>query len=274
MKKIYIYGVRYADIVLYTAKILQNLKHRVLILDKSIDKRMRSFIPVFEEFDLSHGIFDYCGTGYTYGASAGNISAGLTGYAAERYERAADHIAGKKEKLPGRKETEILKSVIDEDIAESAYDVMIVLNDASAMLSPYAADERSGYDIRLFITDEYPENVYELRSALRAIASEDLKDDGTGKRNIFVVRDYTGMARVIINDLQKLAGPSRNFLIPWSKKDRKLEMLAAYNDSFRFVGISEELAGLLEFFCEGIGIDTSGADYKRAFMKAERGKGM
>ena len=93
----------------------------------------------------------------------------------------------------------------------------------------------------------------------------------SGKK-MLVVRDYTGTARVIIDELTNLAAASRSFLIPWSKTDRRLEMMAAYNDGFRFLDASPKLLDLIEELCEGAGIDTGSFEYRRAYVNAGKGK--
>ena len=260
MQRIDIYGVRYCDIVLFVARILKNMQKNVLVCDRSISKPMRSFIPVFDEFDLDTEIFDYGGFGYTYG--------NIPGCEADRevFMVAEDSPAMRMGKNAGLADG----MIGDEDV----YDVMIVLNDAFAVSSDYWDKNGPERSICLFITDEYPENVYEMRRALKAVnrkAAEGNDRITEGKR-IFVVRDYTGTARLIIDDLEKLAGASRNFLIPWSKNDRKLEMLAAYNDGFRFVGMSAKLSNLIEEIIEGLKVDTGGSQYRKAYVSAGRGK--
>ena len=267
MQRIDVYGVRYCDVVLYLSRILQNLHRNVLICDRSISKTMRNFVPVFDEFDLNREIFDYGGVGYTY-LYTGNPSGGRT---QEDISVAAEK--GWEEPPSGRPEE--LKRAIDED--DDAFDIMIVLSDASAALADFWDEERHDRQISLFITDEYPENIYEMRSTLKAInknagyMGEDRAGNSNGKR-LFVVRDYTGTAKTIINELEMTAGASKSFLIPWSRTDRRLEMMAAYNDGFRFVGMSDKLCCLLEELCDGLGIDTSDSDYRKAFIKAGKGK--
>lgn len=272
MRKISVYGVRYCDIVLYLARTLQNMQYRVLVCDRSISKPMRSFIPVFEEFDLDRQVFDYGGFGYTY-AHPG-LNGLVEGYSLSMVAETAGEFP-EMAYLPPKspKPAEELRAAIEEAEDEDSFDVLIVLNDASGALADLWNEDEKDSSIRLFITDEYPESIYEMRSVLRAINKNsgcgDLKLNG---KRLFVVRDYTGTARTIISELEKLAGSARSFLIPWSKKDKRLEMLAAYNDGFRFIGASDRLLSLIEELCEGIGVDTGSFEYRRAYIKAGKGK--
>ncbi|MCR5767328.1 MAG: hypothetical protein K6G45_02420 [Lachnospiraceae bacterium] len=269
MRKISVYGARYCDIVLYLARTLQNLHYRVLVCDRSIAKPMRSFIPVFEDFDLDKQVFDYGGFGYTYAYPG--FDDRDADYRVSMVAESAGTIPGAAF-IPGYRDMK-LKQAIEEDIDEESFDFMIILNDASAALADFWNDHEDGNSVRLFITDEYPENLYEMRSVLRAINKNSQYDrkrlDG---KKLLVIRDYTGTAKLIIDELEKLAGASKSFLIPWSKKDRKLEMLAAYNDGFRFIDASDRLLNLLEELCDGAGIDTSGFEYRRAYINAGKGK--
>ncbi len=269
MRKISVYGVRYSDIVLYLARTLQNMQYRVLVCDRSISKPMRSFIPVFEEFDLDRQVFDYGGFGYTY------AHPGLNGKLEEYKLSMVAETAGECPEmvyLPP-KPIEDLRAAIEEAEDEDSFDILIVLNDASGALADLWNEDEEDSCIRLFITDEYPESIYEMRSVLRAINRHsgcgDMKLNG---KRLFVVRDYTGTARTIISELEKLAGSAKSFLIPWSKKDKRLEMLAAYNDGFRFIGASDRLLSLIEELCEGVGVDTSSFEYRRAYIRAGKGK--
>ncbi|MBP5331973.1 MAG: hypothetical protein J6Y89_08995 [Lachnospiraceae bacterium] len=269
MKKISVYGARYCDIVLYLARTLQNMNYKVLVCDRSISKQMRSFIPVFEEFDLNRQVFDYGGFGYTY------AHAGFNGKI-EEYMPAM--VAESEGEIPGmtripRDVSENILKAIEDDEDEESFNFLIVLNDASAALADIWNENEEENSIRLFITDEYPENLYEMRSVLRAI-NRNSRDGGkklAGKK-LLVVRDYTGTARIIIDELEKLAAASKSFLIPWSRKDRRLEMMAAYNDGFRFIGASEKLLDLLEELCADSGIDTGSFEYRRAYVNAGKGK--
>ncbi|MCR5323585.1 MAG: hypothetical protein K6E85_09985 [Lachnospiraceae bacterium] len=269
MQKISVYGARYCDIVLYLARTLQNLQYRVLVCDRSISKSMRNFVPVFEEFDLDRQVFDYGGFGYTYAFPE------MIGENVEcDWSMVAESTGGIPEMTYMPSNTiEKLKRSIEEDEDENSFDVLIILNDASGALADFWNEDETASCVRLFVTDEYPENIYEMRSVLRAINRNsqcgDLKLDG---KRLFVVRDYTGTARTIIDELEKLAGSSKSFLIPWSKKDRKLEMLAAYNDGFRFIGASDRLLDLIEELCGSIGVDTGSFEYRRAYLKAGKGK--
>ena len=269
MRKISVYGARYCDIVLYLARTLQNMQYRVLVCDRSISKSMRSFIPVFEEFDLDRQVFDYGGFGYTY------ANPGLNGITDDHDWSMVAETAGEIPEMTYIPPDPVarLKSAIEADEDESRFDVLIVLNDASGALADLWNEDEEDSCIRLFITDEYPESIYEMRSVLRAIN----RNSGCGDLNLngkrlFVVRDYTGTARMIINELEKLAGASKSFLIPWSKKDKRLEMLAAYNNGFRFIGASDQLLNLIEELCDGIGVDTGSFEYRRAYTKAGKGK--
>ena len=273
MKRIDIYGVRYCDIVLYLSRILQNLRYRVIICDRSISKTMRSFIPVFEEFDLNREIFDYAGIGYTYHYTGRRIH----GNSGTDHDIPLAMVAEDSGRGAGRFGRNYDRTEIRPDDCEDYFDMMIVLNDATAAMADFWDEEYRNRDICLFITDEYPENVYEMKNALKAVTRNAEYMDCEQKKAIkehrfFVVRDYTGTARSIIDDLERQAGASRCFLIPWSKQDRRLEMLAAYNDGFRFVGMSDRLCNLIEELCDGLDIDTSGSEYRRAFQKAGRGK--
>ncbi len=269
MRKISVYGVRYCDIVLYLARTLQNLKYRVLVCDRSIAKTMRSFIPVFEDFDLDKKVFDYGGFGYTYAFPGFDESD--TDYRISMVAETAGTIPGTSY-FPGYGDMK-LKQAVEDDEDDESFDFLIVLNDASAALADFWNDQDGESCVRLFITDEYPENLYEMRSVLRAINRNSQYDcKGLDGKKLLVVRDYTGTAKIIIEELEKLAGASKSFLIPWSRKDRKLEMLAAYNDGFRFIDASDRLLNLLEELCEGSGIDTAGFEYRRAYINAGRGK--
>ncbi|MCR5332378.1 MAG: hypothetical protein K6E62_14525 [Lachnospiraceae bacterium] len=269
MKKISVYGARYCDIVLYLARTLQNLNYRVLICDRSISKQMRSFIPVFEEFDLSRQVFDYGGFGYTY------ANAGFNGKLEEYYPAMVAEAAGETPGMSRSRESafERMIKAAGDDEDEESFNFLIVLNDASAALADFWNENEEESSVRLFITDEYPENIYEMRSVLRAIN----RNSGEGcmklaGNKMLVVRDYTGTARIIIEELTKLAGASKSFLIPWSRKDRRLEMMAAYNDGFRFIGASDRLLALIEELCASAGIDTGSFEYRRAYINAGKGK--
>ena len=269
MKKISVYGARYCDIVLYLARTLQNLQFRVLVCDRSISKPMRSFIPVFEDFNLDRQVYDYGGFGYTYAYPG--LYAKDAGYNVSMVAETAGAIPGSS--YVPEDSMRRLKDAIEDDTDDESFDVMIVLNDASAALADFWNEEDNESSVRLFITDEYPENLYEMRSVLRAInKNSQCNGKGLDGKKLFVIRDYTGTARIIIDELEKLAGASKSFLIPWSKKDRRLEMLAAYNDGFRFIGASDRLQELLEELCAGIGVDTAGFEYRRAYINAGKGK--
>ena len=184
MQKISVYGVKYCDIVLYLARTLQNMQYRVLVCDRSISKPMRSFIPVFEEFDLDRQIFDYGGFGYTY------AHPGLNGRIDEYGWSMLAETVGEIPEMTYLPPDPVirLKNAIEEDEDEDSFDVVIVLNDASGALADMWNEDEDESCIRLFITDEYPESIYEMRSVLRAMNRE----SGSGKhiadgKRLFVV---------------------------------------------------------------------------------------
>jgi len=134
--------------------------------------------------------------------------------------------------------------------------------------------------IRLFITDELPDNVSAMKSAIRAMnkASGAIKELYDGERKetdrcgYFVVRDYSGKVTKVMDELILEAGAAKNFLIPYSSKDRHLEILAACNEGFRFAGASERLLCLIESLCGDLGVRKPESRFKSAYSAAEKGK--
>ncbi len=302
MKRLNIYGVRYCDIVLYLARVLTNMDKRVLVCDRSVSKGMRYFLPEFEGIDLNREIYEYDGFGYTYNTrltdidGVNTVSGNTQRYyfhdesrmvAETAWSDMKKNCGWEAAKGPGQGSTadaESLKKCVMEEAQKDAFDVVIVLNDASAAAGDLWDEVMKEKSVRLFVTDEFPESIYEMRNAVTAInkASRLIKelyeDDERIHRNTFpdgrsyfVVRDYTGSVEGIIDELLVAAGAARNFLIPYYDRDRHLEILAAYKDDFKFVGASDGLLSLVESLCGELGVRPYGRLFRTAYNDARKG---
>lgn len=143
-----------------------------------------------------------------------------------------------------------------EDISRSTSDKKAVRSVSEINNAGSAEDNKS---LTIYITDEKAENITELEHIKPAPDS------------ILIINDYTGTIKRRIENIADNLGIAKVYVLPLNMRDRKLEILAGYNDRFKFKGLSRERKEVLTELAGLIIPEISEKDIRKAYRIAERG---
>lgn len=147
----------------------------------------------------------------------------------------------------------------------------------------HAQEENTEVSIELSVYDYVPyanlcDMTFFVGSEDSASISSMLKAARTRRTEYFdrepvylVVRYYTGCTKRKIDELAAELSAERTYLLPWDKKDRKLELLAFLRDEFRFDGISDEFDELIRNTVTALLPDLQHGRFIKAYRKASKG---
>ncbi|MBR6475369.1 MAG: hypothetical protein IKS98_07955 [Lachnospiraceae bacterium] len=122
-----------------------------------------------------------------------------------------------------------------EDVGKD-YDIVFKLK--------YLRELTNNTELNIFILDE------------RAGIINELQNVKPGTQSILIINDYTGAVKRRIENTAEKLDISKVYILPPYVRDRKLEILAGYNDRFKFKGLSREkkemLMELTGLLCPGL----------------------
>ena len=122
-----------------------------------------------------------------------------------------------------------------EDVGKD-YDIVFKLKDLRKFTN--------NTELNIFILDE------------RAGSINELQNVKPGTQSILIINDYTGAVKRRIENTAEKLDISKVYILPPYVRDRKLEILAGYNDRFKFKGLSREkkemLMELTGLLCPGL----------------------
>ena len=122
-----------------------------------------------------------------------------------------------------------------EDVGKD-YDIVFKLKDLRELTN--------NTELNIFILDE------------RAGSINELQNVKPGTQSILIINDYTGAVKRRIENTAEKLDISKVYILPPYVRDRKLEILAGYNDRFKFKGLSREkkemLMELTGLLCPGL----------------------
>ena len=113
--------------------------------------------------------------------------------------------------------------------------------------------------LTIYITDEKAGNI----AALEHIVPD--------PESILIINDYTGAIKRRIENIAENLGFTKVYILPPNVRDRKLEILAGYNDRFKFTGLSRERKEGLTELAGLIIPESSEKEIRKAYRIAERG---
>ena len=111
-----------------------------------------------------------------------------------------------------------------EDVGKD-YDIVFKLKDLRELTN--------NTELNIFILDE------------RAGSINELQNVKPGTQSILIINDYTGAVKRRIENTAEKLDISKVYILPPYVRDRKLEILAGYNDRFKFKGLSREKKEML-----------------------------
>ena len=111
-----------------------------------------------------------------------------------------------------------------EDVGKD-YDIVFKLKDLRELTN--------NTELNIFILDE------------RAGSINELQNVKPGTQSILIINDYTGAVKRRIENTADKLDISKVYILPPYVRDRKLEILAGYNDRFKFKGLSREKKEML-----------------------------
>ncbi|MBR4144281.1 MAG: hypothetical protein IKU06_02345 [Lachnospiraceae bacterium] len=122
-----------------------------------------------------------------------------------------------------------------EDVGKD-YDIVFKLKDLRELTN--------NTELNIFILDERAGSINELQNVKQ------------GTQSILIINDYTGAVKRRIENTAEKLDISKVYILPPYVRDRKLEILAGYNDRFKFKGLSREkkemLMELTGLLCPGL----------------------
>lgn len=146
-------------------------------------------------------------------------------------------------------------------IDEAGYDYIFRLLDP--VLQPDELYESA--DLNLAVVDEDPCHAAVFERSCGYFLS------GDSDKNILVLRDYTGLIKDQFAEASEKVTAKRIYRIPYSKADRKAELIAAYREDIGFRHISGKFGVLLEDMVSLFADGTDSKSIDRAYSLAEKG---
>ena len=159
--------------------------------------------------------------------------------------------------------TGINKGKMTADIKENtdSYDIQFNLFDLKNFSSKdiLKSDDDKKTDLSLFITDEKAENIAALSHTT------------PGSDSILIINDFTGAIKRRIENTAGELGIEKVYVLPFNLRDRKLEILAGYNDRFKFSGLSREREEVLTVLTGLIVPELTEKEKRKAYKTAAGG---
>ena len=246
-KQVNIVGTGYEGIMLFFAEILCCAGKKILLLDHTKEHSMKEYFPRVEGLDPAENIVDYGGIGYAV-VSDPKITI-------KQGNSTSDHNIGDG----------------DYDIYFKLFDLCGLCHENISILTLDKTAVQSVSEIKNYgsAEDNKPLTIYTTDEKAGNIAA--LEHAAPDPESILIINDYTGTIKRRIENTAYELGIAKVYVMPLNVRDRKLEILAGYNDRFKFTGLSRERKEVLTELAGLIIPELSEKEIRKAYRIAERG---